>query len=318
MERRQRRCDNSYILNHSIEEKSSSWANKATKQASVLCGLLFAAFSPYVSYHDNTYNGKHFYISPVVASTITDQATTDERFNEFSEVWKITNENFFDSSHNNIDWLKIKNEYTERLESGANEHELTKKLVQLLGDKYSRLLDKSVFEGLWKYDAIGVGLLFQSEPNKPMFVSAPPITGSSAAKAGIQQNDIIYSINGISTEGMTAVQLLDMMSNDNSDTVTLLYGPEKKTVSLQRSKQKATNPVSYYSQKLSDGKIAGYVRLSEFNAEAVPGLKAALTQLNSEGVEEVLLDLRGNTGGGFQFALNIGGMFMVRCVSSPF
>ena len=243
----------------------------------------------------------------------SDEAITGGRFKEFSEVWKITNDNFFDSSHNNIDWVKTRNEYTQRLESGADEHELTKNLVQLLGDKYSRLLDKSVFEGLWKYDAIGVGLLFQSEPNKPMFVSAPPISGSSAAKAGIQQNDVIYSINGISTEGMTAVQLLDMMSNDNSDTVTLLYGPEKKSVTLARSTQKATNPVSFYSQKLRDGKVAGYVRLSEFNAEAVPGLKAALNQLNAEGVEEVLLDLRGNTGGGFQFALNIGGMFMVRC-----
>jgi hypothetical protein len=36
----------------------------------------------------------------------------------------------------------------------------------LLGDKYTRLLDKQIFESLWKYDAIGVGLLFQSD-DKP-------------------------------------------------------------------------------------------------------------------------------------------------------
>ena len=235
----------------------------------------------------------------------------DNRYKEFNEVWKITNENFYDSSHNNIDWMNIRNDYISRLESGADEHELTKKLVQLLGDKYTRLLDKSVFESLWKYDAIGVGLLFQSEPNKPMFVAAPPISGSSAGKAGIKQNDAIYSINGVSTEGMTAVQLLDMMSNDDRDTVTLEYGPDRKLVTLPRSKQKATNPVSFYSQKLKNGKVCGYVSLKEFNSESVPGLKAALTQLTADGADEILLDLRGNTGGGFQFALNIGGMFMV-------
>ena len=32
--------------------------------------------------------------------------------------------------------------------------------------------------------------------------------------------------------------------------------------------------------------------------------------LNNENIDELVLDLRGNTGGGFQFALNIGGMFM--------
>lgn len=46
-----------------------------------------------------------------------------------------------------------------------------------LGDKYTRLLDQKFFESLWKYDAIGIGLLFQSDPNKLMYVSAPPIAG---------------------------------------------------------------------------------------------------------------------------------------------
>ena len=63
-------------------------------------------------------------------------------------------------------------------------------------------------------------------------------------------------------------------------------------------------------EKLPDGKLAGYIRLADFNAEAVPRLQAALAELNRAGAQEVVLDLRGNTGGGFQFALNIGGMFM--------
>lgn len=244
------------------------------------------------------------------------ESSIESQYQEFSEVWKLSNENFFDSTHNNHDWEKIRIEYINRLRNGADEHELTKKLVQLLGDKYSRLLDKNVFESLWKYDAIGVGLLFQSETDK-MFVAAPPIQGSSAATAGIHQNDLIYRINGVSTEKMTAVQLLDMMSNDENDYVTIEYASpssssEHVTTSLLRSKQRASNPVSFSAQQLADGSLAGYIRLGEFNSEAVPGLKTALTELQKQGAQEILLDLRGNTGGGFQFALNIGGMFMAR------
>ena len=54
-------------------------------------------------------------------------------------------------------------------------------------------------------------------------------------------------------------------------------------------------------------KNVGYIRLSEFNAEAVPGLRTALVELQKQNVDDLVLDLRGNTGGGFQFALNIGG-----------
>lgn len=120
---------------------------------------------------------------------------------------------------------------------------------------------------------------------------------------------------------MTAIQVLDMMSNDESKTVEIEFARpsgsstgssqlEKKKVVLNRSTQKAANPVSYSVESLSNGSPIGYVRLSEFNAEAVNGLRAALTELKLKDVQEVVLDLRGNTGGGFQFALNIGGMFM--------
>ncbi|KAJ1424138.1 ClpP/crotonase-like domain-containing protein [Ochromonadaceae sp. CCMP2298] len=235
----------------------------------------------------------------------------------FDEVWGIVNENFFDPTYNKNDWSKVREDYQKRLDSGADEDKLTKKMLSLLGDKYTRLLDKQFFESLWKYDAIGVGLLFQSDPGKNMYVSAPPIDSSSGAKAGIRKGDVIYAINGERSDKMTAIQMLDKMSNDERDSLELEYGTPsetgaevRKTVQLARSTEKAVNPVTFSSKKLPDGKTAGYVKLKEFNAEAVPQLKKALVALNAQGIDELALDLRGNTGGGFQFALNVGGMFM--------
>ena len=113
----------------------------------------------------------------------------DSKSGVLSEVWGIVNDNFFDPTYNKNDWSKIKEDYFGRVEQGANEQELTKKMLSLLNDKYSRLLDQHTYEGLWKYDAIGVGLLFQSDNGKRMYVAAPPITGSSAQKAG---GSVIY------------------------------------------------------------------------------------------------------------------------------
>ena len=65
-----------------------------------------------------------------------------------------------------------------------------------------------------------------------------------------------------------------------------------------------------YSVKQVGGKRLGYIKLRDFNSLAIPGMKSAVQSLDGEHVDALVLDLRGNTGGGFQFALNIGGMFM--------
>jgi C-terminal processing protease CtpA/Prc len=98
-----------------------------------------------------------------------------------------------------------------------------------------------------------------------MTVAANPIEGSSALKAGLKKGDVVYSINGEPTEKMTAMMLLDSMSNDERPSVTIEYSqvddtaenPTRKTITLQRSNEKASNPVSYFAQKLTDGKLAG-------------------------------------------------------------
>lgn len=235
-----------------------------------------------------------------------------------NEVWGIVNENFIDSSYNGNDWNKVLADNMKRIKMGADETELTKKMLSLLDDKYTRLLDKKYFESLWKYDALGVGLLLQSSenPGDTMIISAPPLSGSSGEKAGLKKGDKVYNINGKSTEGMTAMMVLDMLSNDDSDTMNLEYGrgekgEGKKMVTLARVKTEPGDPpVSYSMKAANDGSKLGYIKLKDFNSEAIPGMKKAVTELERQGADAMVLDLRGNTGGGFQFALNIGGMFM--------
>jgi C-terminal processing protease CtpA/Prc len=83
-----------------------------------------------------------------------------------NEAWKIIDDYYLDSSYNNNDWKLVQKEYTEKALLGGDESMLIKKMVGLLGDKYTRLLDKQYFRSLFKYDAIGIGLLLQSE-DKP-------------------------------------------------------------------------------------------------------------------------------------------------------
>lgn len=229
----------------------------------------------------------------------------------FNEVWSLVNENFVDPVPG---WDGVYSSSVAALTKGADEKVVTRKMLKTLGDKYTRLLDKNFYESLWKYDAIGVGLLFQSDPNKPLTIASPPISGSTGALAGIHKGDLVYSINGRSTKGMTAMQVLDMMSNNDESIVILevatASGENKRKIDLVRATEKAKNPVTYSVETLKDKTKVGYISLGDFNSLAVPGLKDALVNLQKSNVDDIVLDIRGNTGGGFQFALNIGGMFM--------
>lgn len=231
-----------------------------------------------------------------------------------NEVWQLVSDNFYDDSFNGNNWDLIKINYEKSLMKGVDESSLIKDMIAKLGDKYTRLLDKSTFESLWKYDAIGVGLLFQSDPGKPMIVASQPIKGSSGYDAGLVKGDVVYAINGESTEKMTALQFLDRMSNDDSESITVEYSSkysnDRKSVVLKRSLEKTLNPVSYSVYSNPSNVKVGYIKLKEFNSQAVNGLEVALKSIAEQSVDELVLDLRGNTGGGFQFALNIGGMFM--------
>jgi carboxyl-terminal processing protease len=268
-----------------------------------------------------------------------DNSLADSRPRIFNEVYKIVKDNFYDDNYNNVPLEKVKNDYLQQMKVDGEDHALTVEFLEMLGDKYTRLLNKAKFESIWKYDAIGVGLLFQSDPDKQMLVAAEPLAGSSSFKAGIHKNDVILSLNGVLVDKLTALEVLDIMSNDPRDEVVMEYIPAsfstrstaapsmslsslssmenpsssgKKTVVLKRSLEKVMNPVQCAVETITDtGERVGYIKLTEFNSEAVPAMEAALHQLEEQDhVNRLVLDLRGNLGGGFQFALNIGGMFM--------
>ena len=54
----------------------------------------------------------------------------------------------------------------------------------------------------------------------------------------------------------------------------------------------------------------GYVRVSEFNSLVNSSLQRALSELRKQGANAYVMDLRGNTGGAFQSAIEISGLFL--------
>jgi carboxyl-terminal processing protease len=160
---------------------------------------------------------------------------------------------------------------------------------------------------------------------KQIIVGAPPIEGSPSAKAGLRAGDAVMAINGLPTRGRSAFDIIDQISDQpNAKTVTFTIQrrldtnddnnslpPLIQTVTMDRQTMEVKDPILYkVSETRNDGTKVGYIRISEFNALVKARLETALADLEQQGVNAYVLDLRMNTGGAFQSAVEISSLFL--------
>jgi carboxyl-terminal processing protease len=142
----------------------------------------------------------------------------------------------------------------------------------------------------------GIGALIRQDNN--YVIIADPYAGSPAAKAGLMGGDIIISVDGYNTKNKEISQVSERLKGTPGTEVTLevkKLGKEKTEKVKIKREQIHINNVSYYG-KIDDK--TGYIRLSNFTLGAGQEVKDALVELKEkEGIEKLVLDLRGNPGG---------------------
>jgi len=237
------------------------------------------------------------------------------------EVWTLVNKYYIDRTFHGQDWDRIHDKYAALEKSSSSNGQsssldLVTEMVKTLGDKYSRVLDPSQYTSIQKYDLIGVGATLMPNEQKEIIVGAPPIAGSASDQAGLKAGDFIEAINGISTEGRTAFDIIDQISEQpNAKTVAMTVRSKDGTVTqemiMERQFLKVRNPVSYQiTERRKDGTVVGFIRIAEFNSLVKARLEDAIASLEKEGANAFVLDLRGNPGGAFQSAVEISSLFV--------
>jgi carboxyl-terminal processing protease len=138
---------------------------------------------------------------------------------------------------------------------------------------------------------------------------AEPYEGNPAQKAGLQAGDKIISVDG-----------KDMYKKESDDVSSALKGPKGTTIviEVERGNQgKKKISVTRDEIKLPDvpysgmvNSTVGYIKLNSFTQTAASDVRAAFLDLKSQGMKEVILDLRGNGGGLLVEAVKIVNMFV--------
>ena len=247
-----------------------------------------------------------------------------------NEVWGLINKYYIDRGFNGQNWDEVRNKYTNLEKPGDNDKtmQLVTEMVKSLGDKYTRVLSVDQYAAIQKFDLIGVGVTLMPNAQKEIIVGAPPIADSPSAKAGLKSGDFVEAVNGVGTKGRTAFDIIDQISEaPNAKTVTFsmrrqgendLPGEGAKfVVTMERQNAQVKDPVQFkLSEERKDGTKVGYIRVSEFNSQVNSKLQNALDELKKRGANAFVLDLRSNTGGAFQSAVEVSGYFFENRVAT--
>ncbi|MEH2211660.1 carboxyl-terminal processing protease CtpA [Nostoc sp.] len=233
-----------------------------------------------------------------------------------SEVWRIVNRTYLDETFNHQNWAAVRQKVLEKPLPDSNaSYEAIEKMLKSLDDPFTRFLDPEQYRSLQvntsgELTGVGLQIALNSENGKLEVVA--PIAGSPADKAGIRPRDRILKIEGVSTENLTLDEAATRMRGPSGSLVTLLIerdGEAETEIRLTRDRI-ALNPVVSDLRVSAEGTPIGYLRLTQFNANASTELAHAISSLEKKGAAAYILDLRNNPGGLLQSGIEIARLWL--------
>ncbi|MHB8432128.1 MAG: S41 family peptidase [Candidatus Tyrphobacter sp.] len=186
-------------------------------------------------------------------------------------------------------------------------------MMRSVHDRYTVFLTPKEFaelnQGLDGGNFGGIGIVIQQDDRTHYIAVENVIPNGPADKAGIEQDDLIVSIDGAQTKSMTPQQASSHLRGREGTHVSLTIQRDGKVLAqpivITRAK---IHDVSVF-EKMLPNKI-GYVELTVFGLDTGSELADALNRLEQEGVRAIVLDLRDNGGGYLDAAIAVSSKFI--------
>lgn len=135
-----------------------------------------------------------------------------------------------------------------------------------------------------------------------------PISGLPADKAGIKAKDLITSIDGVSTNGISVDQAVSKIRGPKDTKVTLqILRGNALPLSFTITRDNITLPS--VNTKVLDNNI-GYIKISTFANDTSDLMQKAADDFKAKNVKAIILDLRENPGGLLDAAVHVSSLWL--------
>jgi len=135
------------------------------------------------------------------------------------------------------------------------------------------------------------------------------IPGSAAAKAGLSTGDMIETIGGVATRDMPLAYASMLLHGDPGTTVelTVIRARHPEPAPLKLARAMTTLPA--VETKMLDNKV-GYINVDALSPENLKQVAAGVQQLQKDGAQKLLLDLRNCAAGSPEDGVALTNLFL--------
>lgn len=263
---------------------------------------------------DNLNNKKEFgllslIIVIIVTAIITSLTTGVILYNNQKDKEQVLNMN--DESLQ--EFINVYNSVLDNYYQDVNKNEMIDKaidaMLEYLGDDYTTYLNEEETEELaeklaGKYQGIGVELVEGNKINK-VFENSP------AQESGLQVGDVIIKINDRDVTTFTAAEIASEIKKDENLTkVNITVKRIEQELTFELEKKEMSIPAVESKIIYNNGKRTGYIYISTFSNTVYSQFKKHINDLETQGIDNLIIDVRNNTGGYLKAASDIASLFL--------
>lgn len=173
-------------------------------------------------------------------------------------------------------------------------------MVEYLGDPYAAYMDSTEaqeFNEQVEGEYSGIGAEISYNYGTGIVKIGQVFEGSPAEKAGLKTDDILLKVNGESIEGKTTEEIANTVKGKTGTKVTITV--KRNEEELEFTIKRGSVDISSVETKIyeQDDKKIGYMAISIFANNTYEQFEKKLVDLEKKGIDELIIDVRGNSGG---------------------
>ncbi len=189
--------------------------------------------------------------------------------------------------------------YYEEIDEEVLKTGLYKGLAEALGDPYTTYYTRTEYEELkedqtGEFCGIGAGLTQDIKTMEVTITTVYPNT--PAEEAGLKKGDVILSVNDINATEVELEKLVQDIRGEEGTSVTLTIYREAEEEEMEFEIVRRPVEIASVTSEMLENKI-GYIQITEFQTKTAEQFETALLELQANGMQKLIVDLRGNPGG---------------------
>lgn len=234
------------------------------------------------------FSGYYFQLNP------TGTPEFNKLFRPFYQAWNIVHDQYLEQPVDDT-----------ALMQGA-----IKGMMDSLGDPYTGYMNPEEYRqqnAPLQGEYTGIGAYVDTSGDALIFIS--PMPGSPAETAGIKSGDTVIMIDGEDMSGIEPELVLKKILGEEGTTVVITVKREGEVEPIEFTIERAVIAIPTVEQEMLENQT-GYIRLYSFSSNSASEFDTALNSLLDEGAESLIVDLRSNSGGFVDTAVDITSNFI--------